>query len=169
MIQHTILFISSLLISLNSGFAQEKKQDKNSADEVVWKSLNKSASNIIDDEDIFTPEQELKLLEVINNYKKNRGIEFVIISISDLEKFKALGLSDVHKWENESAKATGVMLAISKGLHRMRIQNGDVVKIKVSDAATRLIIDAFCVPKFQKDDYYQGVLDGMAEIVRRAR
>lgn len=164
-IKYTLLF----LLMATTTFAQVKKQDKDSKDKKLWESLDKSGSNIIDEEDIFTEEQERMLFDIITGYKKTRGIQFIVVSVADAEKFKSLNLKDVSNPANENIVDNGVLLAISKDLHKMRIQNGNRVKAKLSDAETRLIIDAFCVPKFQKDDYYEGTLDGIIEIVRRSK
>jgi uncharacterized membrane protein YgcG len=162
-IQYTLIF----LLVLTTAFAQQKKVDKDVQDKKLWESLNKPKSTIIDEEDVFTDDEERMLQDIMAGYKKMRGIEFVIVSVADAEKFKSLNLKDVYLSEN--IESNGVMLAISKDKHRMRIQNGSNIKAKLSDAETRLIIDAFCVPKFQKDDYYQGALDGMIEIVNRSK
>lgn len=154
------------LLAFASAFAQEKT-NKDAKDKEQWEKLIKPVSHIIDNENIFSSEQMHQLEDIIKNYKKNRGIQFVIITENNADKFGTLTVKEAYKWENEKAENNGILLAISKNLHRMRIQNGDKVKERLSDAETRLIIDAFCVPKFKNNDYYQGTIDGMAEIIRR--
>ena len=162
-IKYTLL----LLLTLSTAFAQEKSKD--TKDKEAWDKLNKPTPHIIDPEDIFTPDQERFLEDAITDYQKHKGVEFIIISESNADKFKALNLKEQRKWESEKAEDNAVLLAISKDLHRMRIQNGNKIKEKVSDAETRLIIDAFCVPKFKNNDYYQGALDGMTEIINKMK
>jgi len=156
------------LLAFATAFAQ-KKTEKDAKDKEQWEKLIKPVPHILDNENIFSSEQVHQLEDIINNYKKNKGVEFIIITESTADKFGTLTVKEAYKWENEKAENKGILLAISKNLHRMRIQNGGKIKERLSDAETRLIIDAFCIPKFKNNDYYQGSVDGMAEIIRKLK
>ena len=158
-----------LLFCATTAFSQSTTKDKDAKNKELWESLNKPENYIIDQEDIYTPDQERFLDEIITDYRKRNGVEIVIIAVATAEKFDALTLHDSHRWANATAEDNGILLAISKSLHRMRIQNGNKVKEKISDAETRLIIDAFCIPKFKNNDYYQGTVDGIIEIVKKLK
>jgi uncharacterized protein len=157
-----------LILTFSAAFGQVKVKDKNK-EQKIWDSLNKPTTLIRDIEDIYTPDQERFLLEIIEDYKKRNGIEIIIVSEANAAKFDALTLKGAYDWPSAVAEGNGILLSISKALHRMRIQNGDNIKGKLTDAETRLIIDAFCIPKFKNNDYYQGTLDGIIEIVKQLR
>jgi uncharacterized protein len=66
----------------------------------------------------------------------------------------------------QKEKNNGVTIALCKELRKIRIQNGDGITPKLSDAATKVIIDKIIFPEFIKGDYYNGIKKGLLEITK---
>ena len=48
----------------------------------------------------------------------------------------------------------------------MRINNGDGIETKLSDAETKDIIDNIIIPEFKKGNYFQGLRNAIVETTR---
>ena len=136
--------------------------------------LLKPSGYVNDFEDLFTDEQERYLERLIADYEKQSTNEIVIVTLSpymaydvDFDKY-ALYL--LNKWGvGKKGKNNGILIAISEGLKRMRIQNGYGIEAVLSDQQTKQIIDQLFIPRFKRGDYYKGVLDGVTEIMKIVR
>jgi uncharacterized protein len=62
-------------------------------------------------------------------------------------------------------KDNGILIGISNGYRRMRIQNGYGIEKIISDEETKEIIDKYFIPYFKNGDYYSGTLTGLTRLI----
>lgn len=125
---------------------------------------------IIDYEKIFT-EKDIQILDsIINICWKNAIADIAIVTIDERHTDKAH--FDQYVFNNltgyaqgEYGKNNGIVIAISKQLRQMRIENGYGIEKIMSDVVTKKIIDEYFIPKFKYDNYFEGTLNGLNAII----
>ena len=152
------IFLCSLFIA----YGQNSKDN-------YWANLPKPTGWVNDFENIFTIEEEKTLDSLIADYEKRTTIEITIITIptsaTDKDRFDELTLLIANKWGvGKKEKNNGVLIGISKGYRKMRIQNGYGIEKLITDNQTKQIIDQTFIPSFKADAYFKGVFDGIQEI-----
>jgi uncharacterized protein len=127
-----------------------------------------------DFEKIFTEEENLKLDSILSKFEKKTSNEIAIVTIDSSwitkEKFDSLTLVIANKWGvGKKENNNGILIGISKGLRKIRIQNGKGIVPKLSDKETKLIIDNYFIPEFKNGNYFKGCFAGILEIMRKIR
>ncbi len=125
---------------------------------------------IIDYEKIFTEKEIQKLDSIINIFWKNAIADIAIVTIDERHTDKAH--FDQYVFNNltayaqgEYGKNNGIVIAISRQLRKMHIQNGYGIEKLISDEATKKIIDEYFRPEFQKGNYFEGTWNGLNAII----
>lgn len=137
---------------------------------LFWKDLPKPHNWTNDYEGLFTKGQEKELNDIITGFERETSAEIAIVTINTAkvadENFEALSLHIAKTWGiGKRGKDNGILIAISKGYRRMRIQNGNgIAKIMTNDE-TGEIIDRYFVPYFREGDYYKGTLEVLKRLI----
>lgn len=123
-----------------------------------------------DYENLFSDEEETKLNKIIDDFEKETSIEIAIVTIDSFkvskENFDMLSLHIANTWGvGKKDKSNGILIAISKGHRQIRIQNGDGIVQLFSDQETLMIIQKSIIPFFKKDEYFEGTLSGLMNII----
>ena len=175
-----ILFVFLLLIAINvSGQTNEKtestsKQNLAISRQIFWDSIPKPLGWTNDYEAIFSDAEEEKLNNLIANFEKETTIEIGIITIDTVktskDKFDALSLHIARTWGvGKKGKDNGILIGLSKGYRKIRIELGNGISKVISDEEAKEIINNYFIPEFKKGNYYQGMLNGITEIMERLR
>ncbi len=167
-------FLISLLIS-NFLFAQDAKPIKN--DSLKKIKLEKSRDAFLDKlpkpfnwtndyENVFTDDEEVFLNEQISLFERKTDFEIAIITLDTLsvskDDFDRLTLDISNKWGiGKTKKDNGILIAISKGHRRIRIQNGDGIVPIISNKETQKIIENTIIPNFKNGNYFEGTRDSI--------
>lgn len=122
----------------------------------------------------FTPVQSDSLTQIIQQYEKATGNQIAIVTFNALpipkEDFDAFTLALANKWGvGQKEKNNGVTIALCKEFRKIRIQNGDGITAKLTDAATKAIIDNVIFPEFAAGNYYTGIKKGLLDIIKVLR
>lgn len=125
---------------------------------------------IIDYEQIFTDKEIQKLDSIINIYWENATADIAIVTIderhTDKEHFDQYVFNNLTGYaQGEYGKNNGIVIAISKQLRQMRIQNGYGIEKLMSDEATKKIIEEYFIPKFKNGNYFEGTWNGLNAII----
>ncbi|MGG9963265.1 TPM domain-containing protein [Ferruginibacter sp. SUN106] len=129
--------------------------------------------NYVNDyEDVFTDNQEDSLNSIIASFDKQTSNQIAVVSIDTTmttkENFEALTLKLAKAWGvGQKDKNNGILIGISKGYRKIRIQNGLGIEKILSDSATKEIIDTGFIPSFKKADYFQGTLNGVNNLIQK--
>jgi len=127
---------------------------------------------VSDYEHIFTEEQVLMLDSMISKFEKETTNEIAIVTIDSSwttkESFDSLTLAIARNWGiGKKGKNNGVLIGISIGLRKIRIQNGYGIEAKLSDAETKKIIDEVMVPEFKNGNYFEGTKNGLLALMQK--
>ena len=140
------LFLT-LFISL-SLFSQEVKYDPYQ----MW---------VTDNEDLFTPEQEKELNQLITDYEQKTTCEIAILTTSDYEDFGDIGNYAItlgEKWGvGKKDIDNGLMIIISKGNDENFVASGYGLEGYLPDGKLYQLQDTFFVPYFDQGKYFEGV------------
>ncbi len=139
--------------------------------DIYWNNLPKPVSWTNDYENLFSEIEQTKLDSIISKFEKETSIEISIVTIDTIktakEKFDDLTLHIAQTWQiGKAEKGNGILIGISKGYRRIRIQNGNGIEKIITDEETKKIIENYFVPEFKKGEYYYGTLNGLCEIIR---
>ncbi|WP_116790276.1 TPM domain-containing protein [Flavobacterium psychrotrophum] len=156
-----VLFLV-LFLGITAAYAQTT--------ESLWDKLPKASGYINDFEHLFTDAQKEEINDLLRHFEIETSVEIAVVTISPAntpkERFEELTLHIANQWGvGKKGKDNGILIGISSGYHRIRIQNGKGIITVLSDADTKKIIDDAFIPEFQKNDYFSGTVNGLKEIM----
>jgi uncharacterized protein len=171
-----ILFILLLLLNVNISFSQSKIEHNEPQKleiyrKIFWDSLPKPLNWTNDYENLFTDEEEDYLDSIITDFNNLTGIQISIVTIDTIytskQKFDDLTLHIANTWGiGEKNKNNGILIGISRGYRKIRIQNGFGFEEILSDAQTKQIIDNQIIPFFKKNEYFNGTSLGLTTLIK---
>lgn len=135
-------------------------------------SIPPSKGFVNDLEDIYTPEQEDSLTSLIKAYRDSTANEIALVTIAPSmvsdSAFEGYTLRLLRTWGvGQKEKNNGILIAISSGYRRMRIQHGYGIQKVLSDAETKKIIDDYFLPFFKKGKMFDGTYNGLKAIINK--
>jgi uncharacterized protein len=169
-----LLFFAININAQNIGNAEKDSLKIKSVElfrEIYWNNIPKPISWTNDYEDLFSDLEQTKLDSIISKFERETSIEISIVTIDTIktskEKFDDLTLHIAQTWKiGKVEKDNGILIGISKGYRRIRIQNGDGIEKIVTNEETKEIIENYFIPEFKKGEYYSGTLNGLCKIIR---
>lgn len=175
--RNTLIII--VFLTFTNVWSQEKTENVDSlrtksielVRNIFWNYPPRYQKWVNDYEDLYTFDQEAELTTLIDNFEKETSFEIAIVTIDKIivteDKFEDLSLYIAKTWGvGKRFKDNGILIAISKGYRRMRIQNGNGTEILFTNEETQLVIDNYFIPYFKKEEYFYGTLLGIKEIMR---
>ena len=172
------ILIAFLVGIVLSGNAQTNRLKTDSANIVslqiyrqhFWDSLPKPKGVVNDYEELYSLDEKHTLDSIIKRFKRDTGIEIAIVTIDtncvSMDNFENLTLHIGNTWGvGQKGKDNGILIAISKGYHRMRIENGYGIEKLISDKETHDIIYAEFIPYFKNGKYYDGTRNGLLKLI----
>ena len=139
--------------------------------QILWDSLPRPIGWINDYEGLYTDNDELVLDSIISIFKSETGIEFAIVTLDTIyttnDKFDELTLRIANHWGvGEKGNDNGILIGISRGHRKIRINNGLGIEKIITDTETKEIIDNYFTPYFKTGQYYDGTLNGLTELIK---
>ncbi|PBJ15776.1 YgcG family protein [Flavobacterium sp. ACN6] len=125
-----------------------------------------------DYEGIFSNNEKEILNNLIRDFEKETTIEIVTIDTvkTSKDKFEALSLHIAKTWGvGKKGKDNGILIGLSKGYRKIRIELGNGISKILSEQETKEIIDHDFIPEFKKGNYYQGILNGITKLMEVLR
>ena len=166
-----ILIISCSTISLGQMIVPvDTTRSKTTGDSDLYykiaRRIPKPISYVNDFEGIFTMAVKQRLDSMIVRFERESTIEMAVVTldstITDKANFDETTLIIARKWGvGKKGKNNGILIGFSRGLRMIRIQNGYGIVEKLSDRKTKEIIDNIILPQFKKDDYFEGIRQGI--------
>jgi len=137
--------------------------------QAFWDSLPEPHGWVNDFEALYSDEENRSLDSVISVFKARTNIEIAIVTVDtnfiEKEKFDDLALHIANTWKvGEKEKDNGIVITISRGYRRIRIQNGYGIEKLITDEETKAIIDNYFIPDFKAGNYYNGTLTGLTKL-----
>jgi uncharacterized protein len=142
--------------------------------QIFWDSLPRPSGWVNDYEGLYTDEEELVLDRIISIFKSETGIEFALVTIDTIytteDKFDELTLRIANSWGvGEKGKDNGILIGISRGHRKIKVNNGIGIEKLITDNETKEIIYNYFIPDFKNGRYYNGTLTGLTEIIKRLK
>lgn len=129
-----------------------------------WEKIPAPKGAVADYEKLYTDKELLALTEMITKFELQTTLQIAIVTVNPelvakdrFEEFTKYIGSQMSGKE----KKKGVLIALSKGYHRIRIINSDGVKTLISDEETYRIVQGYFVPHFKENNYYAGTKAGL--------
>lgn len=132
--------------------------------------LPKPIGWVNDYEHLFTVAQQHTLDSIITDYKKTTTVQIAVVSIDTTmvskENFDTYTLHMANTWGvGVIGKDNGVLIGISKGHRKLRIQNGYGIEKLISDEETKQIVDDVIIPHLKEGNFYEGTLAGVLRVI----
>lgn len=125
--------------------------------------------SVNDFEAILSEPEEAELEKIIKAHEVVASDQIVIVTVASIEPYSDIdqySLDLANEWGcGQKEKNNGILIAVSRHLRAMRIQNGHGIENRLTDGETKSIIDSIMIPRFKQGDYYQGLKNGVEAIV----
>ena len=126
-----------------------------------------------DFEDILTKEQEKELTLIIKKHENETTDQIAIVTLISFEPYENIyeySLYLANYWGvGQKKKNNGILIALGKGLRKIRIQNGFGIEKRLTDSETKKIIDEIMIPEFKDDNFYLGLKKGLEAIIEELK
>jgi uncharacterized protein len=127
-----------------------------------------------DFEHVFSKEQIMELDSLIGRFEQATTNEIAIVTIDSLwttgDKFDSLILKIGINWGvGKKDKNNGVVIGVSKGLRKIRINTGNGVEGKITDMEAKKIIETIIIPEYKQGNYFEGTKKGLLAIIEELR
>ncbi|MBF4518253.1 TPM domain-containing protein [Flavobacterium sp. ANB] len=164
-----IFFIITVtLFSANLFFAQTKKVATSSPE--IQNAFPKSFDNVNDFEKILTPNQNTTLETTLKAFYKKAFYNIIIVTISSTKPYK-----DFQEYTqnldnylaNDLKLDPTILIVLSKELRQVQVLGVQLISYKLNDDQTKEIIATYAVPEFKKGDYYKGLEDACAQLIKK--
>jgi uncharacterized protein len=170
--------ISLLIISLCVGIyfvstlAMGKKNIVNPDNDSVnnyFKKIPAPVGMVNDFEYVFNQKQIDGIDSLIKVVNARKDVVLVVLSLdgsmANKTLFDEVALKTAKTWGiGDKNKNNGILIAFSKSLRKLRIQNGLGIEARLSDEETSALINQVIIPEFKSGNYYQGIVKGIQEI-----
>lgn len=126
-----------------------------------------------DFENILTDQEEKELTALIKEHESNMSDQISIVTLTTLEPYANIddySLDLANYWGvRQKEKNNGILIALGKGLRKIRIQNGFGIEKRLTDLETKKIIDEVMIPNFKNDNYFEGLKKGLEAIIEELK
>lgn len=99
--------------------------------------------------------------------QKGAQLAVLIVPTTQPEAIEQYGIRVVEQWKlGRKGLDDGALLLVAKDDHRLRIEVGYGLEGALNDATAKRIVDEIIVPKFKQGDFYAGIDEGLAAMMR---
>ena len=165
------IFLILILTLVSCKSAKVETQTEKPKSEIIVSEFPKQVGFVNDFENIFT-EEEIKFLENLLIYYKessNRQIAVITIdSIPENTEFEQYAIRMSDNWNvGKNNDGNGFTVVLSKSLRKIRISTTDKTRYYLTDEFCKKVIDKNMIPEFKNGNYYDGLLLGLNELIRK--
>ncbi len=124
---------------------------------------------VVDGAAILSPSVRDQLTQMLARQQALTGQQIVVVTLKSLEGFtiEEFGYQLGRRWGiGEKGQNNGALLIVATNERKVRIEVGYGLEDRLTDAASRTIIDQQILPRFRQGDFSSGTLAGTAAILR---
>ncbi len=170
-----ILFLTLNLFSCK-GTAQER-DTKESIAEFDFSTVDKFRESkrigqIVNDYDnIFSFSQQKELSDILYDYNIATTRQIVLVTIDSINPY-----SDIQKMASDlgnywgvgaAEKDNGLIILLCKPCQKIGIVTGYETELVLTDEICQEIIDKTIIPEFRKENFYDGIKNGLVELIAK--
>jgi len=165
------IFIILILILVSCKSAKVETQTEKPKSEIIVSEFPKQVGFINDFENIFTKE-EIKFLDnLLIYYKENSNRQVAVITIDSIPEnteFEQYAIKMSDNWNiGKNNDGNGLTVVLSKSLRKIRISTTEKTRYYITDEFCQKVIDENMIPEFKNGKYYDGLLLGLNELIRK--
>jgi uncharacterized protein len=126
-------------------------------------------ARVTDQTATLTSEQKASLEQTLQAFEASKGsqISVLIVPTTGTEPIEQFALRVGESWKLGRKKVDdGALLIIAKDDRNMRIEVGYGLEGALNDATSKRIISEVITPQFKAGDYYRGISDGVASMIK---
>lgn len=119
--------------------------------------------------DVLSEQQEQTLNQFLTGYSDSTSTQIVLVTIQSLggEDPNLYAAELGQTWGVGQGKAdNGLIMLLAMEDRKVAIQNGYGLEPYLTDAKTKLVIENYMLPAFRKEQYYEGIKQGVVQVVR---
>lgn len=127
------------------------------------------AGYVVDEAAMLTPAQKIELENILIDYEKSSTNQLAVVSLKSLDgkTIEDFAYQLGRKWGLGSKEGNnGVLLVIAPHERKVRIEVGYGLEDKLTDAASKLIIERLILPYFRKGEMAEGIFAGTRAIIQ---
>jgi uncharacterized protein len=124
---------------------------------------------VVDGAGLIDPEAEAALTQKLAAFEAASSDQIVVATVPDLQGYaiEEFGVALGRAWKiGQAGEDNGVILLVSSGDRKVRIEVGYGLEGQLTDASARTIIETDIVPRFKSGDYAGGIAAGVDDIVK---
>ncbi len=169
-----ILFLTLNLLSCK-GSVQEtetkKPTPKFEFSEMERSSFPKPIGIINDYGQIFTEAQRTKLTKVLYDYDIETTRQIIVITIDNIKPY-----TNIQKYATDlgntwgvgtAEKNNGLTIVVCNPCRQIGIATGTGTKLILTDEICKNVIDQTIIPEFKNGNFYDGIKNGVAELIKK--
>lgn len=123
---------------------------------------------VVDTAGILTPDQTSALITKLKAHEDKTSNQIVVVTLKDLGGYDIAdyGYQLGRHWKiGQKEKNNGVLLIVSKGDRKVRIEVGYGLEGALPDARAHDIIQSKIIPAFKQQNFYKGINQGVDSII----
>jgi uncharacterized protein len=142
--------------------------------QLFWDSLPRPLSWTNDYAYLFSTAQRNYLDSVIADFEKETTIEICIVTLDSFccskENFEDLAFHISNTWKvGKKEKNNGIVICLSPGYRKIRINNGNGIEKLLSDEETKNIIEFYFLPAYKRAHFFEGTVEGLNAIIEKLK
>ena len=151
--------------------AKVETQTEKQKSEIIVSEFPKQIGFVNDFENIFTEEEIKSLEKLLIYYKDTSNRQVVVITINTVPKnvqFEQYAIRMSDNWNiGRENNENGLTVVMSKSLKKIRISTTEKTRYYLTDEFCKKVIDENMIPEFKNGEYYDGLLLGLNELIRK--
>lgn len=169
----TISILTVFLMTTSCGLLKKSQTDNPVSTKTESSKFPEPVGYINAFENILTDQEERELTAIIKEHESKSGDQISIVTLTSLEPYDNIddySLDLANYWGvGQKEKDNGILIALGKGLRKIRIQNGYGIEKRLTDIETKKIIDEVMIPDFKNDNYFEGLKKGVEAIIEELK
>lgn len=132
-------------------------------------SLPALTGRVVDEAGVLAPATRARLTEMLAAHEQATREQIVVVTLKSLQGYtiEDFGVRLGRAWGiGEKGRDTGALLIVAPSDRKVRVEVGYGLEGRLTDAASRGIIEQTILPAFRRGNIDGGVLDGTAAILR---
>ena len=124
---------------------------------------------VVDAAGILSTSVRDALTQMLARQEASTGQQIVVVTLKSLQGYTIdeYGYQLGRHWEiGQKGQNNGALLIVVPSERKVRIEVGYGLEDRLTDAASRTIIDQQMLPHFRRGDYSSGIVEGTAAILR---
>jgi uncharacterized protein len=124
---------------------------------------------VVDDAGVLNAYTRGQLTVMLAAHEHATGEQVVVVTLDSLQGYTVedYGSQLGRHWGiGQKGKNNGALLIVAPKEHKVRIEVGYGLEGKLTDAASRAIIESYILPSFKRGDFNAGVLAGTTSMLR---